>query len=101
MEGAPILGDTLYQRRVGRILGQTVPVDPGAASASNQHIPLALLNKLRLSPRDYQRLPLYMHVHGLLLPRLLSANRDLLVQCPLPAHFRTLLTDLDLHDCIE
>ncbi len=102
-KGAPILGDQIYQMRVARILGQTVPVQPKEASVRNQYISTEILKKLKISVAEYHKLPMFFHVHGIQLKKLLGGKKsnDVFIYDSLPPHFDAVLRLLDLRDCIE
>uniref|UniRef100_A0A914UZC7 Inter-alpha-trypsin inhibitor heavy chain H3 n=1 Tax=Plectus sambesii TaxID=2011161 RepID=A0A914UZC7_9BILA len=97
----PVLGDEIYQRRVARIFEKPILVEPKNASFARQFIPMPLVRTLGISINDYlHRLPMFMHVYQLALPKFGGKNFNLLASAPLPTHFVAMIECLGLSDTV-
>lgn len=101
----PVLGDSIYMRRIMEVDGAPKLVLPKDVYRARGHLRdiSVLLKRLSLSQKDvYNQLPLYFHVYRSFFPRFGiregdDHRTDLIACSPPPKHFLAMLECLELH----
>lgn len=85
---SPILGDSIYNRRVKILAGRRILVSPHNVTSYNPlNLPVVLENKLGIPESAGEIIPCHLHLHEITLPGYLSKNEDLIINAATPSYF--------------